>query len=100
MGRLRKKEAVFVAMSVVLFLAAMPLMFSVNMLERDLLLGDPALEILSTQHRLLASKQSNGFFDDITDGSWMLMQQRARSYVQQSDENNLQVSTWMPYTVW
>jgi hypothetical protein len=90
-----RKRAVYVAMSLVLLLAAIPLIFSVNMLERELLLGDPALEIPST-HRLLANEQSNGFFDDIMDGSWTLMQQRARSFVQIDfplDGNNLQVST-------
>jgi hypothetical protein len=95
-----RKKAVYVAMSLVLLLAAIPLMFSVNMLERELLLRDPAIEVSSAQHRLLANEQSNGFFDDIMDGSWTLMQQRARSFVQHDfpmDVNKLQVSTWMPY---
>jgi hypothetical protein len=86
-----RKRAVYVAMSLVLLLAGITLIFSVNMLEQELL----TLEVPST-HPLLASEQSNGFFDDIMDGSWKLMQQRARSLVQPEvpwDVNNLQVST-------
>jgi hypothetical protein len=85
------RAAVYVAMSLVLLLAATPLIFSVMMQEQETLL---TLEVPSTP-RLLASEQSNGFFDDIMDGSWKLMQQRARSVVQQEvpwNVNNLQVS--------
>ena len=97
-----RKKAVYAAMSLVLLLAVIPLIFSVNMRERELLLGDPAMDVPSAQqqYRLLANEQSNGFFDDIMDGTWTLMQQRARSFVHHDfpmDVNKLQVSTWMPY---
>jgi hypothetical protein len=65
-----------------------------------LFLGDTALKEVSSTQLLLANKQSNGFFDDIMDGSWRLMQQRARSFVRYeipSDVNNLQPDFTCPH---
>jgi hypothetical protein len=36
----------------------------------------------------LASRQSYGFFDDIQDDSWKLMQERARSSISYADQEN------------
>jgi hypothetical protein len=104
-GMAWRKKTVYIVMGFILLQAAIPMIFSVTMLERDFR-DNTAFSLSSPSTQLLLSnKQSNGFFDDIMDGSWRIMQQRARSsdqYEFPSEPetepkmwylNNLQVST-------